>query len=847
MLCMLLNLSASAQFYDDFSDGNFSANPAWKGVDSLWDVQNGQLVSNAHTPNFTFSLSTPSQAIRHTVWEWYCQLQLNTSAQNYVEVQLVSDSNSAIVVRIGSTDDDLCLYRRQGNTYTQLIDGANGLTNHSNNTLRIKVYCDSQYHWALQRDSTGTGEHYVTEGTAQASFTPWQSNFSVSIKQSTASFFSKHHFDDFYVGRPITDTTAPVLDSFIVRHYRQLELVWSEPVDSSAAEAMQYAIAPPLLFPDSVVFSGKRMVLKLPHPLPNGVYTLQTPAVHDKAGNTLALQSLPFTIDHGSRHEVLISEIMADPTPPLQLPEYKYLELVNRSRKPLRLLGWTFSDDKHTAQLPDLVLPPDSFLILTGSTTARTALAAYGRTASVSNFPTLNVTGSTVLLRNDEGATIDAVTYNHDTYADASKADGGYSLERISLQQPCIGATNWQASQHPSGGTPGAANSPAPIPADVPPPAVTGLQITGNRQLLLSFNKTVDSAVSATQGRFTIDHGLQAIAFRILPPLMQSIAIHLNQEPDSMQAYTLAIQGITDCSGQSPVNDNLRFGLPQQPIPGDLLINELLFDPVGAGSDYVEFINNSAKIFNLKDVRIGNRNSKDSIDHLYALSPADRLCFPGELMVVTTDRNFVLQNYPVLQPQNLLQITTLPSFPNDKGHVVLLNAAGDIIDELAYSDHMHHPLLHNKEGVALERLSLALPTMQTDNWTSTIASAGYGTPTGPNSHTMAIVDAGDWVSVSPPVFSPDQDGWQDELQISLHLPGNDYQATLRIIDRQGQLVQELVGNQSTDAQHTFLWNGSNATGGLAEAGIYLLEASFFNLAGQSQRCRKVFAITNKKR
>ncbi len=848
ILSLCLPTGLFAQFRDDFSDGDFSANPAWTGTDSLWTVHNGQLVSNCHTTNAQFQLSIPSACVQHTQWEWYCQLQLNTSAQNYVEVQLASDSISAIIVRIGSSSDDLCLYKKQGVVYTKLIDGADGLTNHSTNQLRIKVYCDSNYNWALLRDTTGTGAYYTSEGTASQVFTPYQSSFALSIKQSTASFFGKHAFDDFYAGPPITDTAAPVLDSFLVKDDRTLTLVWSEALDSiTAPGVVDYSVVPGPFVPASIQLLGNRVTLSYAQPFPDNAYQLQIPPVADKAGNRSPVLQIPFEMYRGGWHDVLVSEIMADPSPPAGLPEYKYLELANRSAKTIRLNHWTLSDDKHAAVLPDIVLPPDSFLIITGSATAQAALSVYGKTVAVANFPALYVTGSSIQLHNAYGCTIDAVQYDKTWYADAGKAEGGYSLERANLQQPCAGRENWQASAHATGGTPGHSNSQLPAYYDNTPPEIIALQITGTNKLLLQLNKTIDSTTVSTQASFELDNGLAVSSFQICPPLMDRLILTLNRNLDSMTVYTLKAKGITDCNQQAPLQTTWRLGIPHQPKPGELLLNEILFDPVGAGADYVELVNTSSKVFNLKDVRLGNRNTKDSVDHLYPLSVQDFLCFPGEYIAVTTDRDFVLNNYHVLQPGHLLGMVTMPTLPNDKGTAVLLNAAGDILDELAYNDHMHHPLLHNKEGVALERLSLFVPAAQTDNWTSATATAGYGTPTYANSHTVTLATADDWLSITPNVFSPDQDGWEDQLQISLHPPSNGYQASIRIFNQGGQLVRELAGNMSVQTQSTFLWKGDRTKGDMAEPGLYILEAEFFNLSGQSERCRKVFAITDKKR
>jgi len=61
----LIGLSAQAQFTDDFTDGDFTANPAWSGDDALFTVvpdaipPNNRLRSNSPGAA-TYYLSTPS-------------------------------------------------------------------------------------------------------------------------------------------------------------------------------------------------------------------------------------------------------------------------------------------------------------------------------------------------------------------------------------------------------------------------------------------------------------------------------------------------------------------------------------------------------------------------------------------------------------------------------------------------------------------------------------------------------------------------------------------------------------------------------------------------------------------
>src|SRR5438132_14182896 len=91
-----------------------------------------------------------------------------------------------------------------------------------------------------------------------------------------------------------------------------------------------------------------------------------------------------------NRYDIVIDEIMADPTPQVGLPNNEWLELRNVSTVAINLLGFRVSDlSSQSGTMPSYLLQPDSFVIVcTGSAVA--AISAFGPTISVSSFPTLD-------------------------------------------------------------------------------------------------------------------------------------------------------------------------------------------------------------------------------------------------------------------------------------------------------------------------------------------------------------------------------------------------------------------------------------------------------------------------
>ena len=127
-------LVCDAQVSENFSDGDLTNSPVWTPDQAgNWTVVNGQLRSNSTLANSTFLITTPSAKALNAQWEFWINLQFNTSSANYVDVFLISEqsnlvsaSNNGYFVRIGGTPDEISLYKISAGVATLLINGVDG-------------------------------------------------------------------------------------------------------------------------------------------------------------------------------------------------------------------------------------------------------------------------------------------------------------------------------------------------------------------------------------------------------------------------------------------------------------------------------------------------------------------------------------------------------------------------------------------------------------------------------------------------------------------------------------------------------------------------------------------------
>lgn len=277
-----------------------------------------------------------------------------------------------------------------------------------------------------------------------------------------------------------------------------------------------------------------------------------------------------------------------------------------------------------------------------------------------------------------------------------------------------------------------------------------------------------------------------------------------------------------------------------KPASGDIAINEILFNPVDGGADYVEFYNRSDIGIPLSQIYLA-KLADDTVKTLYPISTAG-LFAPHTYIVVTTNAASVEDRYTVAHPDRLLQVASMPAYGNESGCVAIATADSVLLDRFDYSDKMHSPLLRDKEGVALERRSTDRETQNASNWYSAASTAGYGTPTSRNSQSNETLFTDDQFTLSLTIFSPDGDGYNDQLEIAYSLQLCNLAANIIVCDRQGRQVRTLARGALLGCDGTLFWDGTDDNGRPCPRGRYLIAAELYNESGARQNWRRTVSL-----
>ena len=850
LMLLGLPLLAQAQLLDNFTDGNFTANPAWTGDAAGFQVAAQQLQSNGPaTTGSQLQLSTPCQASTGTVWEFWANLRLATSAANLADVWLLASqtdlrnaNNSGYFVRLGGTADEVSLFRKDSTrTAVLVIDGLDGtLASATNNLVRVRVTRTPANRWTLERD-LGGGRAFVAEA-AQPTDATYQRSVAVGVSLVYSSANNRSfYFDDFAV----SDATAPLLLRAVPLSARQVDVLFNEAVaPASAALPATYRLQNGAVPVSAQVSATNPAVVRLTFAAdfaPQSV--LEARGVADLYGNVAAGPLLAaFTAPPVPPlvGELVITEIFADETPPVGLPPSEYLEIYNRSAtRTLSLggvrLGKTGSPTYAVFAADTARLLPGQYAVVCGSTRVAQFAAPGVKVYGLTNFPSLNNGGDQLLLRARDGRTLFEVSYSDTWYRDARKKDGGWSLEMIDANNYCAGANNWTASTDPSGGTPGRANAVRAANADALSPTLLRAVALSPTTVRAYFSEKLDSTAAAAGGRYALAAPGPAIT-RAAPvaPDFRQVDLTLAAPLAPSRPTALAVQTATDCAGNaSGPLQSAGFALPEAALSGDVVLNELLFNPRVGAVRFAEILNRSPKYLDLQGWQLGSLRADNSVDG-EALSAGPLLLAPGQLLAFSLNTGIVQAQYPTSHdPANLGQLPGFPTFA-DVGTALLFDGRGQEIDRLAYSKALHLSLLSTQEGVSLERIRAGGPSLGS-NFHSAAGAVGYATPGRPNSQAQDALGGNQDLTVTPEVFTPDDDGQQDFTTLNYQLDQPGYAATITVYDALGRLTRRLVRNETLPVTGFVQWDGIDDRGRKAAVGYYILHVELFRPSGGEKR------------
>jgi hypothetical protein len=604
---------------------------------------------------------------------------------------------------------------------------------------------------------------------------------------------------------------------------------FSEPLDAATVAADAFSLnasgTPAIETASLSDTSAVQVVCGLDRSLSAGSFTLVASGVADPVGNVQSDTRASFRYfvpEVPQPSDLVITELLY--APPSASSEF--IEVYNRSEKTVDLgtLEFADADREYDPLAPRLTaIEPDSHVVFVDDAAAFVATFPDVSFRAPDGWDALNNGGDTVYLRHaPSGTVIDSVPYTP-----SWGGSDGRSLERIDPAGPSDAASNFASSTAEAGATPGARNS--QYNPDEAAPAPVFAEQTADRRIAITFSEPLAPA-SVRPDAFS----LSAASVTAAQIRRDSVAaLTLDDRPSGS---TVQIEGVQDRVG----NELTRAAAPlaYRPDSGDVVVNEILFDPRADDFDdrpnqveYVEVLNRTERALSLRGLFVTDRPDERGVADTTRAGRRTALSPGGYGVVAATPDDAQSAEESQLArafPQAPLAGDSVAFLPvdaqrlglgNDGDLVRLHRDDGTPITDISYSPDWHAAGLEEPKGTALARIS---PTggATGDNWTSSTAPTG-GTPGQPNAVSLGpppeASDRG--LRIEPSPFSVERDG-ATRIRYTLDDVPNLVRA--QIFDARGRKVRTLEDARLVGRTGELVWNGRDDEGNRVRIGVYIV-------------------------
>jgi hypothetical protein len=746
-----------------------------------------------------------------------------------------------IGVNVSGTDDTLRLYVMQNGKLTSLCS----------TSLNFETEIGtSAFHCFIKRDPIMGWEIYAAKGSDNLISIgkakeiipelPALRYFMLSYSY-TSSKDRLLWLDDLSIqANFIVDTIPPKIIQHRLGGRNKVIIELSEEIKMANLRNDQFLLLPENKIPEKVISPGKEISCTFSENfIQRTDYRLVINNLEDKNGNILLTDTVDFFYYDAQKNDLVITEIMADPSPPVYLRETEYIELFSRCEFPLNLDSLILQTGKREWIIPPYTINPGEYLVITsGNEWGYNTIPVFTTSSVITND------GQQILLKNKYDEVISATEFYSDWYGDAFKSEGGWSLERIDANNLCGGKENWKASENYLGGSPGSENSVKATLSDYTSPFIERLEFVSGNKIRLVFSEIIEATTVPTADSFRLrNSSIHPDSLVAADYFCSSLEIVFSDTLQMGIIYEMEIpEGIADCAGNSlDVSEAVRFGLPLSTKLTDVIISEVMYISLPGCSEFMELYNLSDKLLDLSDLRISVGKQDEAGKPMIPLK-TPVLFFPGDYFVLCKDKETLLACHTIENPNRLIQTPDLPSLTDDGSCIRLYNRSLEPVDIFCYEPRDEFPMLSDTHGVSLERLELDRKTGDQSYWHSASSLSDFATPGMPNSQSLSNASTQSTIEVTPEVFTPDNNGKDDFAEIQYTLDKEGFVGTVAIFDPTGRMVCLLAENEILGTSGMYLWDGRDANGQVCNTGLYLVYAEIWNLKGERKRFKEVVVL-----
>lgn len=648
----------------------------------------------------------------------------------------------------------------------------------------------------------------------------------------------------------LPDNDPPEIADAFILNSDSVSIIYNERIDSVAATNPGNFTITPNLSIEEILYNRNEIKLALSSTLNDGeTYSITIQNQKDVFGNIRSSTSVNLEFIAFSEAEygdIIINEILyrrASSDSP------EFIELFNKTSRNFDLNSWTFSDAGSATSIPaGSVIRSGEYLILTD----REEFASEIENGLyLSTFPSLNDDEDAIIIKNSDGEVIDSLFYK----STWGTNQPGVSLERKDPGGASNDASNWASSISESGNT---LSSPSSVfEEDVTPPEIIFSKLQPDNKIYVAFSEFVnlqEAQITVGDQEGTIAEFNNANANIVW---LEGIDFETGEQ------LHVRFENIADVKGNTRAETSVEVAQPL--AVGNVVINEIMFDPLANSDDnlpdqteYIEFYNRADYAISLEGFFLHDEpDENQEVRSIFPVSsqfkwipPKEYVLVFSENLAVTFAESQLAEYFELENPNEQLSILinrSSLSLASSGDAIYLADSTGANIDSVFFDEGWQNPNLHSTKGIALERIDPDGASDEESNWSSSTNISG-GTPGWQNSifQQAGAGPVSTGINFTPNPFSPDDDGFDDNLFLNYKLNESDYLLRIRIFDRYGREVRKLTDGKPAGFEGSLIWDGLTDDRRTNRVGFYIVLFEAFDSAnGRNITFKKTVVLARK--
>jgi hypothetical protein len=408
---------------------------------------------------------------------------------------------------------------------------------------------------------------------------------------------------------------------------------------------------------------------------------------------------------------ITLNEIMFSPLN----GEPEWIEISNSFDYNIDISGWTISDVLTKPQATKIkygTIKKKSLLVISKDSSIVNYHKEIPSGFIVNEFANLNNDADGIVIKDIYGGTIDSLLYDKNW-----GGENGKSIEKIILNENPCNKNNWASSKDIELSTPGRINSVTKKDYDLV------LKTIKTIPAFPAFDDDVEIAAMVFNAgiypaeNFTVEfnfvNGADTILFDKVKAgnlnANDSIEIHANSKIKIEEQKNIFIE-IKFEGDQEKSNNILVFSLKPGCKRNDIVISEIMFNPLDGESEWVEIFNNSNNPINL-----AGWNISDIANPVKAVITNENVELDKyEFAVITPDTN----KFPYYPPKKFFQ-AKFGALGNSTDGIIIRDNRGMVIDSVEYNSNWC-----GGKGFSIERINNNKSGCDSSNWSSSLNNNG---------------------------------------------------------------------------------------------------------------------------